>query len=54
MLSVTTREMQIKSTSDITAHRSEWPVSQSLQTVNPGEGEGKREPSDPDAGNASC
>ena len=32
------REMQIKTTVDITSQRSEWPSSESLQTINAGEG----------------
>ena len=36
------REMQIKSTMRITAHWSEWQTSKSLQTINAGEGVGKR------------
>ena len=37
------REMQIKTTVDITSHWSEWLLSRSLQTINAGEGVGKRE-----------
>ena len=37
------REMQIKIQWDITSHRSEWPSSKSLQTINAGEGVEKRE-----------
>ena len=37
------REMQIKTTVDITSHWSEWPSSKSLQTINAGEGVEKRE-----------
>ena len=37
------REMQIKTTVDITSHWSEWPSSKSLQTVDAGEGVEKRE-----------
>ena len=32
------REMQIKTTVRITSHRSEWPSSKNLQTINAGEG----------------
>ena len=39
------REMQIKTTVDITSHWSEWPSSKSLQTVNAGESVEKKEPS---------
>ena len=39
------REMQIKTTGDITSHWSEWPSSKTLQTINAGEGVEKREPS---------
>ena len=37
------REMQIKTTQDITSHWWEWPSSKSLQTINAGEGVQKRE-----------
>ena len=37
------REMQIKTTVDITSHWSEWPSSKSLQTVKAGEGMEKME-----------
>ena len=37
------REMQMKTTRDITSHWSEWPSSESVQTINAGEGVEKRE-----------
>ena len=43
--SLVIREMQIKTTMRYASHRSEWPSSKSLQTINAGEGVGKREPS---------
>ena len=47
------REMQIKTTWCITSHRSEWPSSKSLQTINAGEGVEKREPSCTTGGDAN-
>ena len=44
-ISLTVREMQIKTTSGITSHRSEWPSSKILQTINAGEDIEKRESS---------
>ena len=43
MLNITIREMQ-KLQWGITSHRSEWPSSKNLQTINAGEGVEKREP----------
>ena len=37
------KEMQIKTTGDITSHWSEWPSSKSLQTIDAGEDVEKRE-----------
>ena len=58
------REMQIKATMSlekckskpqwgITTHRSEWPSSKNLQTLNAGEGVEKREPSCTGGGNVN-
>ena len=47
------REMQIKTTSGITSHQSEWPSSKNLQTINAGEGVEKREPSCTVGGNVN-
>ena len=47
------REMQIKTTIDITSHQSQWPSSKSLQTINAGEGVEKREPSYTVGGNVN-
>ena len=47
------REMQIKTTMSITSHRSEWPSSKNLQTINAGEGVEKREPSYTVGGNVN-
>ena len=38
------REMQIKTTMRYASHRSEWPSSKSLQTINAREGVEKRKP----------
>ena len=62
--SLITREMQIKTTMrktnkqtklqlGITSHRSEWPSSKNLQTINAGQGVVKREPSCSVAGNVN-
>ena len=42
-ISLIIREMQIKPQWDITSHRSEWPSSKRLQTINDGEAVEKRE-----------
>ena len=47
------REMQIKTTMDITSHWSEWPSSKNLQTINAGEGVDKSEPSYTVGGNVN-
>ena len=47
------REMQIKTTRDITSHQSEWPLSKNLETINTGKGVMKREPSYTVAGNVN-
>ena len=47
------REMQIKTTVDITSHWSEWPSSKSLQTIKAGEGMNKRECSHTVGGNVN-
>ena len=47
------REMQIKTTSGITSHQSEWPSSKNLQTTNVGDGVDKREPSSTVGGNVN-
>ena len=52
--SLVIKEMQIKITmSYLTSHQSEWPSSESLQTVNAGEGVEKREHSCPVGGNVN-
>ena len=53
LTSLTIREMQIKTTVSITSHRSEWPSSKNLQTINAGEGVEKREPSCTVGGNVN-
>ena len=47
------REMQIKTTVNITSHQSEQPSSKSLQTINAGEGVEKRERSCTIGGNVN-
>ena len=51
--SLTTREMQIKTTRGITSHQLEWASSENLQTTNAGESVEKREPSCPVGGNVN-
>ena len=43
----------IKTNESITSHRSEWPSSKNLQTINAGEGVEKREPSCTVGGNVN-
>ena len=47
------RDMQIKKQRVTIPHRSEWPPSKNLQTINAGEGVEKREPSYTVGGNAN-
>ena len=47
------REMQIKTTWDITSHQLEWESSENLQRTNAGEGVEKREPSCTVGGNVN-
>ena len=47
------RELQIKLQWSITSHQSEWPSSKSWQTINAGDGVGKKEPSYTVGGNVN-
>ena len=52
-ISLIIREMQIKLQWCITSHRSEWPSTKNLQTINAGEGVEKREASCTVGGNVN-
>ena len=47
------REMQIKTTMSTISHQLVWLLSKSLQTINAGEGAGKKDPSYTVGGNAN-
>ena len=52
-ISLITRERKSKLQWDMTSHWLEWPSSKSLQTINPGKGVEKREPSCTVGGNVN-